>query len=194
MNDRRQNDNELDQAALIKEYYDGVKKDFAEVKEEYPFCYLSILPTIEPARARIYVVAANRNLISACHAVKEDFTENYSKELWISIPADYKEKGCKVYGGNWIDAKRIPEEHRHFYLAQGEYKNYGYEFCVGVPASFQSLKNVILENIRTAEHLMIAYENYLCGNTDTIVIESYSHGDKGIQEYGRNRKRYKSLK
>lgn len=193
MNDGRRNDVENDQSLLIKQYYENVLSDFSEVKEEYPFCYLIIPPTVEPTRARIYVVAANRQLISDCYAVKGDFTGNYSKELWISIPADYKEKGCKVYGGAWIDVNRIPDEHRHFYPAGSEYKRYGYEFCVGVPDSFKTLKNVILENIRTAEHLLIAYENFLCGGTNTIVIEGYAHGYKGIREYGKNKKRYKNI-
>ncbi|SCY74185.1 hypothetical protein [Butyrivibrio sp. INlla14] len=192
MNDVRQVYIDKGHSLLNRHYYESVQADFAEVKKEYPFCFLTIPPTVEPQEAKIYVVAANSQLITACHAVKEDFLGDYSKELWLSIPADYKDKGCKVYGGPWIDINRIPEAYRHFYMAKGSDKNHGYELCVGVPDSFRSLKNVILENIRTAEHLLIAYENYLCRNTDTIVVEGYSHGDKGIREYDKNRKKYKS--
>ena len=53
------------------------------------------------------------------------------------------------------------------------------------------MDNVILENIRTAEHLLIAYENYLCGNTKTVVVEEYSHGDQGIKEYAKEQNKYK---
>lgn len=193
MYDGRQVDFRNDQVLLIKQYYKDVLSDFAEVKEEYPFCYLTIPPTVEPQRAEICVVAANCRLIAECYAVKEDFIGDYSKKLRLSIPADYKDKGCKVYGGAWIDSNKIPEAHRHFYPARGLYKSYGYEFCVGVPDSFKTLKNVILENIRTAEHLLIAYENYLCGNTDSIVIEGYSHGDRGILEYGKNKEKYNGI-
>lgn len=193
MHDGRQADVNKNQSLLIEQYYEDVLSDFAEVKEEYPYCYLTIPPTVEPQKAEIYVVAANYRLITECHAVKEDFTRVYSKELWLSIPKDYKDNGCIVYGGAWIDLNRIPERYRHFYTTTDTDKNHGYELCVGVPNSFITLNNVILENIRTAEHLLVAYENYLCGNTDSIIIEGYSHGNRGIREYEKNKKKYKGI-
>ena len=191
MDDRTYIKNEDYEQSLVQDYYTDVKRDFSEVKEEYPFSYLTILPTIEPKIAIIHAVAAHRDLIESCHAVEEDLKGHYSKELLISIPVDYMKKGCNVYGGAWIDLNQIPYKHRHVHPVSGEYKKYGYEFCVGVPDSFLEMSNVILENIRTAEHLLISYENYLCGNTKTIEIVEYSHGDKGIREYANEQNNYK---
>ena len=67
------------------------------------------------------------------------------------------------------------------------------EFCVGVNKSFQTLNNVILENVKTAEHMLIAYEQVQKGITPRAKLIGYAHGDEGEREYERDRKRYRSL-
>ena len=111
-----------------------------------------------------------------------------SKAKEIIVPFDYKKAGCKVYGGKWIDTKLVKEEYQHF---NGKRKDGCYLFCVGVPESFLKMENVILENIRTAEKMLIAYELYQTGETRSLELNAYSHGTKGINEYAKDKKRYK---
>ena len=126
----------------------------------------------------------------ASKADEEDFLEEYSKELQILIPWDYKKQGCKVYGGAWLQEELIQEVDRHFY-EKG--KNGMREFCVGVNRSFQTLKNVILENVKTAENMLIAYEHVQRGITPRAKLIGYAHGYKGERDYERDRKKYKPM-
>ena len=91
-------------------------------------------------------------------------------------------------GGSWFDIDKIPFEDRHFY----ETPDCDYQFCLGVPQSFKSLRNVVLENVKTAEQMLFAYESYQQGMTNKVKLISYSHGKKGMDEYERNKKRYRA--
>lgn len=71
--------------------------------------------------------------------------------------------------------KKIPFKDQHF---NGK-ENGKFLFCVGVPQSFSILKNVVLENVRTAESMMIAYESYQRKITDKVELIAYSHGEEG---------------
>ena len=52
---------------------------------------------------------------NVCNEKFLSFLEEYSKELQIVIPWDYKKQGCKVYGGVWLREELIHEADRHFY-------------------------------------------------------------------------------
>lgn len=173
-----------------RKYYEDVKKDFEELKTEFPYSRMYMPPTVEPKQIRLRVVAVHRDIILASRADEEDFLEEYSKELQILIPWDYKKQGCKVYGGAWLQEELIQEVDRHFY-EKG--KNGMREFCVGVNRSFQTLKNVILENVKTAENMLIAYEHVQRGITPRAKLIGYAHGDKGERDYERDRKKYKPM-
>ena len=105
------------------------------------------------------------------------------------MPYDYTRNGCNIYGASWIDLEKIPPKDHHF---NGK-ENGKYLFCVGVPQSFIHLKNVLLENVRTAENMMIAYESYQREITKKVNLIAYSHGEKGENEYNRNRKQYRTM-
>ena len=168
-------------------YLKDVKRDFEQLKEKYPFSTIQITPTVEITPVVINVIAANRSLIDTMHAFPEDFQGNYSRQLRVIVPFDYQERGCHVFGGKWIDKNFINGKDMHFH----EKMNDGsYRFCVGVPESFPRMQNVILENVRTAENMLIAYEQLQKGLTKTIKLKAYSHGEKGKDEYRRDRKRY----
>lgn len=171
-----------------EEYYRSVISDFKELKENYPYCSLFMAPTTVPSFARVSVIAANKYLVQECEATKNDFEGSFSKKLEIIIPFDYKTRGCEVYGGNWIKVDKIPYKDRHFF----EKKDELLKLCVGVPQSFSKLKNVLLENVRTAENMLIAYESYLRNYTDSIELIAYSHGEEGKNEYDRKRKKFRS--
>ena len=49
------------------------------------------------------------------------------------------------------------------------------------------MSNVILENVKTADHILTAYADYISGRTKTIVLAQYSHGERGINEYRRKK-------
>ena len=169
-----------------KEYYKKVKKDIEELRSIYPFTKEIIIPTMKPSPIELIVVAANNELVEECMAKEEDFTGDYSRKLRICIPFDYQTAGCNVYGAEWLVIDKIPLKDRHFY----ERKNSLYEFCVGVPQSFGNLSNVLLENVRTAEQMLVAYSDFQRGITDKIELIAYSHGKKGKDEYNKNTRKY----
>lgn len=171
------------------DYYSAVIRDYTELKEHYPFSYLSIPPTIVPKPASLRVVAANIELVQSINADENDFLGDYSRELYISIPVDYKEKGCKVYGAKWVDVKLFQNHDIHFYN-HADLEKMGYELCVGTPESFSLMPNVILENIKTAERMLIAYEQVMTGATKQLNLIAYSHGDAGRRQFKHDRTRY----
>ena len=106
-----------------------------------------------------------------------------------NIPARYQDRyqnGADELVLVFCDTEKKPHE-------QYEDIKRKYLFCVGVPQSFIYLKNVILENVRTAESMMIAYESYQRGITNKVDLIAYSHGEEGKNEYSRNRKRYRTI-
>lgn len=175
-------------------YYVSVKQDFEELKTEYPFAMLTIPPTVEPSLASITVIAVNNVIIDAVCGRPEDFIGEYSKKLRIEIPEDYKTVGCRVFGCGWFDESKFKNKDIHLYHRGNKLieNAHGYEMCVGTPESFPMMKNVILEAVRTADNIMVAYERVQRGETDKVILNAYSHGDAGREEYRRDKKRYKS--
>ncbi len=172
-----------------KQYYADVLTDFRELKDSYPFSYLTILPTVKPGPAAIRVVAANKALIEMTCSVESDFTDDYSRELHIEIPVNYRKNGCKVYGARWVDLKKFEDKDIHFYNRVKPHP-FGYELCIGTPESFPMMKNVILENVKTAENMLIAYERVMTGGSDCLELIAYAHGEKGRKQFLQNRVKY----
>lgn len=175
-----------------RNYYKSVHDDYKGLNSAYPFSELSIYPTVDPQLAIIRVVAVNKTFIEKLRACKSDFITDYSKELYVSIPLNYKDTGCDVYGGGWINPDAFKDSDLHFY--QNDVSPFdcfkGYKLCVGTPESFKDMKNVILECVRTAENMLIAYERVMRGDSDVLNLVSYSHGDVGRNEYKLNKKKY----
>ena len=176
------------QAVNYQKYYKDVKQDFEMLRHEYPYSTMYMPPTVKPQTITIRVVAVHADIIGLSKAEEEDFLGEYSKELLLIVPFDYKETGCRVYGGAWIQEKKIHKADRHFYEKT---RNGMREFCVGVRASFQILDNVILENVKTAENMLIAYEQVQRGVTTRSKLIGYAHGEKGERDYENDRKKYK---
>lgn len=172
-----------------KSYYSNVEMDYKELKIHYPFCNLVILPTVKPEQATIRVVAANKDLIHQANAIETDFLGKYSRELLVEIPINYRESGCKVFGASWVDVRQFKQKDIHFYT-DSKKPPYGFELCVGIPESFPLMKNVILENIKTAENILIAYERVMTGASKKLELIAYAHGDKGREQYQNQRKKY----
>lgn len=172
-----------------RKYIEQVKNDFIQLKEQYPFATLSIAPTVDILPATIRVTAANKELIDTMLAVQSDFQGDYSRDLYIVVPFDYQKNGCDVYGGKWIKKEYLKNSELHFH---GKEEDGKWMFCVGVPNSFGQMKNVILENIRTAENMLIAYEALQKGYTKKLNLKAYSHGDKGKEEYERDKRKYRN--
>ena len=147
---------------------------------------------MKPSLAMIRVVAANKSLIDALGGVENDFTDEYSRELHIEIPIGYRRKGCIVYGAGWINPDNIDNKDIHFFYDKGTpiRTTYGFQLCVGTPESFSMMKNVILENVRTAENMLIAYERVMIGVSDQVELIAYAHGEKGREQFMNNKKRY----
>lgn len=171
-----------------RKYYEDVKRDFEKARKEYPFIELTVLPTREPQPIIITVIAVEKRIIDATLARKEDFMDEYSKRIVMKVPYNYKKTGCTVYGAKWLEISRIPKEDLHIYSY--DMTQDGYEMCVGTPESFPLLDNVILENIRTADAMLVAYEKVMCGIDDSLNLIAYAHGDKGRKQFEGNRRKY----
>lgn len=105
----------------------------------------------------------------------------------IRIDKHYLKRGATIYGlDQWLDLDKIDSSKQHFYKNQK--KGDMYELCVCPTTSVENMTNPLLDNIRTAEHIMNAYEFFLIGYTDKIILKDYSHGEKGIEEYEQERK------
>ena len=169
-------------------YVENAIHDIQQAKKTYPFIEMTLLPTVDITPIRLKVVAVNNAFLEKTHSKREDYIGSFSRELEIIIPFDYKQTGCKVYGGKWITSKLVKEEYQHF---NGKREDGCYLFCVGVPESFAQMENVILENIKTAEKMLVAYELYQIGETPILELNAYSHGMKGINEYTKDTKKYK---
>lgn len=171
------------------QYYQAVYSDYHELKKQYPYCYLSIPPTVKPVRASIVVIAVDSELVEAVRGAEDDFKGSYSKELFIDVPMNYKEDGCIVYGAEWLDYKKLDQQDIHFYPNKHK-EHYGYELCLGTPESFKLMNNVILENVRSASMLLVAYEKLMTGYSDHLDLIAYSHGDEGREQFVNNRHKY----
>lgn len=173
-------------------YYSRVIEDYSGLKEMYPFSSLHILPTAKPSFATITVIAVNKTVIDAVNGNQEDFTGEYSKQLFLELPIDYRERGCKVYGGKWINKSKFSVKDIHLFHSNSQLieNKYGYQMCVGTPESFPFMKNVLLEAVKTAENMLVAYERVQCGLSDRVILNAYSHGEAGKEEYRKDKKRY----
>lgn len=171
-----------------KKYYEDVSNDLIAVRNYYPFTQTIAYPFSNPGEIELKVIAVNKNILQHLNGKQEDFSNNYSKELMVIIPYNYKTTGCKVFGGKWFDETIIPSKERHFYskLPDGNY-----ELCIGVPQSFKNMKNPILEAVKTAEKIMLAYEFFQKGISTKIDLYSFSHGGKGIDEFKKERNKDK---
>lgn len=173
-------------------YCKEVQKDFKELKAAYPFSYLTIPLTCQPEPAVIRVVAANKALVDAIAGVEADFLEEYSRELYLIVPPDYQKRGCMVFGAKWLDLSKISAQDVHLNHHNNKFieRSYGFYLCVGTPESFNLLKNVILENVRTAEQMLIGYERIMRGCTKTFDVIAYTHGDAGRKQYKKNKNKF----
>ena len=158
------------------------------MKKYYPFSSLIIRPTSTQELAEIQVIAANKKLIELVCGKKEDFVGDYSKELHIIVPINYQKEGCEVYGAKWFDKTKVKSKHIHMF--QNNSEKYGFQLCVGVPQSFSLMNNVILENVKTADNMLIAYERIMAGMSKQFDMIAYSHGEKGKKEFEKNKSKY----
>lgn len=140
----------------------------------------------------IRVVAANKRLIDAINGVEKDFVCEYSRELYLVVPVTYRVSGCEVYGAKWVDVKKLNNKDVHFFHKQDELivTECGLKICVGTPESFLFMKNVILENVRTAENMLIAYERVMSGKANELELIAYAHGEAGRVQFKSNKSRY----
>ena len=52
------------------------------------------------------------------------------------------------------------------------------------------MDNVLLENVRTADMMLIAYKDVMTGKSDKLNLKAYAHGTAGEKEYQHDGKRY----
>ncbi len=185
--------NELDK---WRQYYKCVHHDFNGLINSYPYSELRIPPTVSPSLAEIFVVAVTKSFIEKSGSCKEDFLNCFSRQLYISVPIDYRCSGCNVYGGKWLDSNLLSDSDIHFYFNNKMIVDSfgGFKMCVGTPESFVEMTNVILENVKTAENMLIAYERKMRGDSKSLEMIAYSHGDAVRKEYIINKKRYNPSK
>lgn len=178
--------NDLDRYNLSNDYFQIVNRDLKELKLFYPYVKIIYIPTKVPSLIVLEVIAVSKDIIDKTHATEDDLRLQYSKKITVIIPKDYPNSNCYIYGAGWLDLEKIPYEDRHCYREVGN----ELQLCVGVPQSAVNLKNVLLENIRTAENWLIAYEKLQKGDCYKLELKAYSHGYDGEQEYRRDKTKY----
>lgn len=171
-----------------KEYYNKVNEDILEASKYYPWINEIYIPTKKPVSKVYEVIVVNKNFIENTFSTKDDFISEYSKKVTVIVPNNYPKTHCLIYGGAWIDIDKISYNDRHFY-PQACGLNL---FCVGVPKSVNDYSNIILENFKTIENMLTAYELYQKGETNTLELLSYSHGKEGEKEYGKQKRQRKN--
>lgn len=183
---------DLEEKVIWSLYYETVFHDYNELKAVYPFSSLLIPPTTKPSLASVSVIAVSKEIIEAVDGQPEDFMGEYSKGIHIDLPMGYWNTGCNVYGCKWIDESKFKSKDIHLFHSGNKLieNRYGYQMCVGTPDSFKSMKNVLLEAVKTADNTLVAYERVQCGISDRVILNAYSHGDAGKVEYQNDRRRY----
>lgn len=180
---------DVERRQVVAEYLNGVRADFEELLRFYPFAGMRQRPSIPPV-VHVRVVAASAKLVAKTMAVEADFIGEYSKELHVVAPLGYRMRGCDVYGGRWIRPEDLAKRDWHFYVDE-HLDEWGYRLCVGVPESFVAMNNVLLECVKTADSVLVAYERAMRSKSKGIgPLTAYSHGAKGIGEYRRDQRRY----
>ena len=177
----------LKQCSIItnEQYYDKVDKDINEASKYYPWINEVYIPTVKPISKIYEIIVVNKNFIDDSVSIKDDFINEYSKKVIVIVPNNYPNTHCLVYGGNWIDIEKVSYDDRHFYPQECGLNL----FCVGVPKSVNDYSNIILENLKTVENMLNAYELYQKGETNTLELLSYSHGKEGEREYGKQKRK-----
>jgi hypothetical protein len=105
---------------------------------------------------------------------------------------EYREVGCNVYGAGWVDIGRFDENDIHFFADDGKLipSKHGFHLCVGTPESFPMMQNVILENVRTADNMLVAYERVMVGASNKVELIAYAHGNEGRKQFSHNKSRF----
>lgn len=176
-----------------------IEDDYKELTCYYPFSSIVFFDNNAKYAACIKTVAASIELINAINGKEEDFTREYSKTIYVFVPWDYYTSGCQVYGCGWIDFSIVLNDDKHFYV---DYVTsvcnkrveqtflltpFGYRMCVGTPESFVLLKNVVLENVKTADNMLVGYERMMRGICRRLNVRSYRHGNLGRKEFAQER-------
>lgn len=167
-------------------YYNEVFDLLRKIECSYKYFRIILLPTLRPTLIGCEIIAVNNTIINSTHATKFDLTNEFSKEVWIVIPTKYKTNGCDVYGGEWIDETKIDNDSKHFYKLE-DFSFY--KFCVGIDEEMAKSKNIVLENIKTIENVLVEYEKMMVGLCKSYEGLHYSHGLEGIYEYRRKNKK-----
>lgn len=173
-----------------QDYCRSVVRDFRELQRLYPFSSLR-MPLSTRKIATIRVVAVDVLLVDRLMATEGDFLGEYSKELYIEVPLDYRDHGCKVYGAAWVDLEKLRHEDVHFFNGAARGPR-GYRLCVGMTESFGRMQNAILESVRTAQYMLVGYERVMRDESDRLEVKAYAHGGRGLREYQRDPNRYET--
>lgn len=171
-----------------KEYYAKVNEDMVEASIHYPWINEVYIPKVKPISKVYEVIVVNKEFIDNTLSIKDDFIYEYLKKVTVIVPTNYPNNHCLIYGGEWIDVKKMSYANRHFY----PHKSGLNLFCVGVPKSINDYSNIILENLRTVENMLNAYELYQKGEINTLELIAYSHGKEGEKEYERKKRIHKN--
>ncbi|MBQ7250458.1 MAG: hypothetical protein IJS37_03850 [Bacilli bacterium] len=160
--------------------------DYDEFHEEFPLSEVIYYPSSvlsEDAIIRFYAVDAET--VVALGLDKSQLKEErFSKLAYMHVGPNYQKEGTKIYAfSKWSegDLRQIPKENRHFYDTQKP--DEGHLVCAYMEEEVEHMPNVLLFNARTTQAIIRAYQLYLEGVNNSVVLREYSHGDKGRMEY-----------
>lgn len=181
-----------------------IKRDFRELIQHYPFSQMIL---VDKKEIHFEVYAINKKEIDQLRIKKHKISnDKYSRRLYIIIRNNYRDSGPIIYSmEKWKSLNLIPYESKHFYdkkelkYENGTFKidtpgfsaGKGYLTCTSVSIANKNMGNPLLENVKSAEMMLISYELFLRGINKTIVLRQYSHGDEGVEQYVREQRRKK---
>lgn len=167
-------------------YYEKVKKDFENVKQEFPLLQITLLPTVKPKEIYIRGLLINKRLIEVCSKTVD--IKRRSIEILAIYPSDFPNSEIVVEDlRGKIKWSEIPKEHRH----RNKYKNGREVLCTHHPNGeineipFEKRTIMILNS---AWNLYYQYKSYLKSRNWTL--QDLPHGIEGDKQLKQEKRFY----
>lgn len=164
-----------------------IESNLQEVYDTYPYVKRILLPTKYefPIMLEGYLVTSED--CQLYHIKCEEDAALCSFYARVIIKNDYIVNGIDVYDlKKKIPAKYILEIHNKHAHFNGIDTTYGTLLCTHIRQDFSEYKNPILHMMNSAHYLYLSYINLLNGNE--FVMDEYSHGLKGREEFENERR------
>ena len=176
----------------LNDFEYGILGEFAELLDDAEA--YSEIDEFAAERVKSYRERYEAKILCGDYGSAVEYYQNKVDKLQGSGAITEYEKALKTLVFVRIRRARNDAPNGPFYMGMKDSalveNKFGYKMCVGTPEAFSSMKNVLLEAVKTADNMLVAYERVQSGTSDRVILNAYSHGDIGRKEYQNDRKRY----